>query len=283
MPGSALRAHAGTSTRDPSSSTTQTRQRSPASAFRDSRASACRSPSGLHASRIVAAFGTVAGLAVDRRSRSSLRLRLAGRRSTCDSAALRRFDRAVRPSARARRSMRRASRARSRRAAQRRTLARRSQRAAPAPPPAARCRRGTARTGRTISSRKKRAMRSSDREHIDRVVEQHHDARAERRAGGARVFEASAASRAPPARRTSRPRRRAESACSVVPPGTPPASSISVAERRAVRNFVDARAARSRPKGRTAACRSTFGVRCAHTRRRPRADRAEDSRAFRRC
>ena len=66
MPGSTRREQAGTSARDPRPRRRRRGRRSPASGSRDSTASACRCPGARQASRIVVPSGTRHRLAVDR-------------------------------------------------------------------------------------------------------------------------------------------------------------------------------------------------------------------------
>ena len=179
----------------------------------------------------------------------------------------RRLDRARRPSGRGRRSRRRASRrADVAHAKQRLTCA-----ASPAPLPDERCRRGRARTGRTTRRGRTRAMRAAIATRFASIVEEHDDARAERRTGRARVFEGQAASRA--RRAEERARRAAEQDRLRIRPSPHAAGQLDQrAERRAVRHFVDPRLldragqAEEPRAGRVCACR------CARRPRHPRAD-----------
>ena len=120
---------------------------------------------------------------------------------------------------------------------------------------------GHALAARLLAEEARDALRRSARYRA--FVEEHHDARAERRAGRARILERQRHRRAHRARRTRRPRRRARIACSVAPPRTPPASSISARKRRAVRHFVEARVARRAGEAEEPRAGRAFACRCA--------------------
>ena len=249
-------------------------RRSPASASRGSTASAsrCRRAAGLEDRR---ALGTRTGSAVDGQLDHAVGVRASVdvTRNTPEA-----DDRATRPrsrpSGRGRRSTRRASPAPSS-SSERQLVARRRAAVRGEPMQRLLLAHGSDAARHALAARLVAEERGDAQHDVGTrstlVVEHHHDAGAERRAGGARALEASAACRARPGRRTRRPRRRA------APPvgrrRTPPrarsarAASCRTAPRRGRPRDVAARRRR-------AACRSMPRVPDRGERRRRRRARS---------